>query len=120
MHVSICRIFVYIMVTVLFLLGKCAEYNAKGAVVQQHERLDCKMFAHPCPEVYSSDKAYLCKFKLSSLYLSFILLIIFVALWNMEYIVIIFFGKESVLIVDQECYTAVRKTTKITTNTASR
>lgn len=42
-------------------VGKCAEYNIKGAVVQEHTRRDCRSFQNPCPAYYKSDQAYLCK-----------------------------------------------------------
>lgn len=41
------------------IIGKCAEYNIKGAVVQEHTRRDCRSFQNPCPAYYKSDQAYL-------------------------------------------------------------
>lgn len=41
------------------IIGKCAEYNIKGAVVQEHARRDCRSFQNPCPAYYKSDQAYL-------------------------------------------------------------
>ncbi|XP_062583332.1 uncharacterized protein LOC134245085 isoform X2 [Saccostrea cucullata] len=41
------------------IIGKCAEYNYDGAVVQEHMSSDCKDFKNPCPDVYLSDTAYL-------------------------------------------------------------
>ncbi|XP_061167391.1 uncharacterized protein LOC133176259, partial [Saccostrea echinata] len=41
------------------IIGKCAEYNFEGAVVQEHMNADCKNFDNPCPDVYLSDTAYL-------------------------------------------------------------
>ncbi|XP_062582964.1 uncharacterized protein LOC134244728 [Saccostrea cucullata] len=41
------------------IIGKCAEYNYDGAVVQEHMNADCKNFKNPCPDVYLSDTAYL-------------------------------------------------------------
>ncbi|XP_078316799.1 uncharacterized protein LOC144620340 [Crassostrea virginica] len=38
--------------------GKCTEYNALGAVVQEHVRLSCADFDVPCPDFYRSDEAY--------------------------------------------------------------
>ena len=35
----------------------CAEYNSGGKTIQRHFKVDCK----ECPDVYSSDKSFLCK-----------------------------------------------------------
>lgn len=62
MNVPIIIISVIGIFKIFFLhVGKCAEYNIKGAVVQEHTRRDCRSFQNPCPAYYKSDQAYLCK-----------------------------------------------------------
>lgn len=43
------------------MLGYCAEYDAAGGLVQDNYDLDCQQRHPPCPALYNSAEAYLCK-----------------------------------------------------------
>lgn len=41
-------------------LGYCAEFNTRGAMIQDHYATDCTAHEPPCPSNYNSAEAYKC------------------------------------------------------------
>lgn len=41
-------------------IGYCAEFNTRGAMIQDHYATDCTYHEPPCPSNYNSAEAYKC------------------------------------------------------------